>query len=246
MFFIDDVFGIVYDFCFCWLFSAHTNVSMNSWKLTFLFSRVLSTCTSFSVTHTRRLFSFFLLKLFSVQCSKSACPIRYSITSSLCACSWSSGIFVSPFLRVLYSVHFSMSGGFGVSIMGSLLNMACQARGYISYDAYLKSDFWNTQRSRFLKSRCHCCSYTRELQLHHINYKRITRERPSDLVTLCRDCHVRAHELIKEGKAKLINAHNILEKGTSKVHASPLYKNQMYKFEVESEVRQGLIRWGGI
>lgn len=134
----------------------------------------------------------------------------------------------------------------GVSNMGTLLNMACQARGYINYDAYLKSDFWNTQRNRFLKSRCHCCSYTRELQLHHINYKRITRERASDLITLCRDCHIKAHELIKEGKAKLSDAHKILEKGTSKIHASPLYKSQMYRFEVESEVKQGLIRWGEI
>lgn len=110
---IDDVFLIVHDFCNSWLVFVHTNVSMNSWKLTFLFSRVLITCTSFSVTHTSRLFSFFLLKLFSVQCSKSACPMRYSITSSLCACNWSSCILVSPFLVVLYVVHFSMSVGFG-------------------------------------------------------------------------------------------------------------------------------------
>lgn len=77
---------------------------MNSLKLTVLFSSVLMTRTSFSVMHTMRLFSVFLLKLFSVHWSKSSWLIRYSMISSLCACSWSSCISVSPVSVWLFGV----------------------------------------------------------------------------------------------------------------------------------------------
>lgn len=72
----------------------------------------------------------------------------------------------------------------------------------MNYKKYLKSPHWKDVRKRFYASefysgRCECC-FDRNvpLQVHHKSYKRLGRERLSDLVALCGDCHKKTHEIV--------------------------------------------------
>ena len=66
-----------------------------------------------------------------------------------------------------------------------------------SYKAYIASKHWK----RFKRSieakrgkRCELCGNASDyLDLHHLNYRRLGCELPSDVRLLCRDCHEAAH-----------------------------------------------------
>lgn len=69
------------------------------------------------------------------------------------------------------------------------------------YAEYLKSDKWKRKRAAALKSagnRCRDCGSTSHLQVHHLTYARIGRERKTDLIVLCRSCHERRHHIKHE------------------------------------------------
>lgn len=63
---------------------------------------------------------------------------------------------------------------------------------------YLKTDHWKVMRSA-AKSRdnykCVECESTAKLEVHHLTYENIGKERLEDLITLCQPCHVRADRL---------------------------------------------------
>ena len=64
------------------------------------------------------------------------------------------------------------------------------------YRQYLQSARWRAkreQRKAIDKWACVKCGETYGLQVHHLTYERRGRERMSDLVTLCEDCHRRVH-----------------------------------------------------
>lgn len=45
------------------------------------------------------------------------------------------------------------------------------------------------------KAKCAVCGKeSSNVQLHHISYKHLGNERPSDLVVLCAECHEKVHE----------------------------------------------------
>jgi hypothetical protein len=61
---------------------------------------------------------------------------------------------------------------------------------------YLKSEHWHELRSRALEThgrKCHNCSATRKLDVHHIRYSSIYDVEVTDLQILCRTCHDKAH-----------------------------------------------------
>jgi len=64
------------------------------------------------------------------------------------------------------------------------------------YRAYLRSDTWKRVRTGAIsaaRNRCQECGYSgRRLQVHHLNYANLGRERPQDLRVLCPNCHVAA------------------------------------------------------
>jgi hypothetical protein len=69
-------------------------------------------------------------------------------------------------------------------------------RGQLSrYVLYLRSAEWKAKRAAVLKrdKKCRSCGSTRKLQVHHLTYERIYRERLTDLTTLCEGCHRRVH-----------------------------------------------------
>lgn len=52
------------------------------------------------------------------------------------------------------------------------------------------------------------------VQVHHVTYVRLGRERPEDIVGLCDDCHYGAHALVNAG-ASLFTSVNDLERMSS-------------------------------
>lgn len=60
------------------------------------------------------------------------------------------------------------------------------------YKDYLQSKRWLRLRAAVFKRdgyRCVICNSNQDLQCHHRTYKRIFKERMSDLTTLCGSCH---------------------------------------------------------
>ena len=71
-------------------------------------------------------------------------------------------------------------------------------RYQIAYrDGYLQSDHWQEVRKRKLKQagyKCEACGEKVKLDIHHLTYERLGKERLDDLQALCRDCHVKAEK----------------------------------------------------
>ena len=69
--------------------------------------------------------------------------------------------------------------------------------GYRTYAEYIaESPWWRRVREDALdraNRRCQLCAAQGFLNVHHNNYDRIGRERPSDVIALCRDCHAQHH-----------------------------------------------------
>jgi 5-methylcytosine-specific restriction endonuclease McrA len=67
---------------------------------------------------------------------------------------------------------------------------------------YLRGAEWQRLRFEALELadyKCQLCGrQNRVLDVHHNTYRRVGRERVSDLVVLCRDCHYRYHEATRE------------------------------------------------
>ena len=65
-----------------------------------------------------------------------------------------------------------------------------------TYRRYRKSKRWQTKRRTILKRagyKCRKCGRRAATQVHHETYKRIGRERLSDLTAVCGGCHKRIH-----------------------------------------------------
>jgi 5-methylcytosine-specific restriction endonuclease McrA len=85
-----------------------------------------------------------------------------------------------------------------VSDKPSYLDVMAQAIGFKTYEAYLQSPHWKRLRRRVLERdqcRCRRCNSKTRLQIHHLTYIRIGKELLEDLLTLCNDCHKRAHNI---------------------------------------------------
>lgn len=86
--------------------------------------------------------------------------------------------------------------------------ICCNDTGEIcfGYKNYLKSQHWSLMRSRIIQSHPYCeiCkSSEKPLQVHHLSYKRLGKEKNSDLTPLCDECHAAVHKMEKADVAKL-------------------------------------------
>jgi len=62
-------------------------------------------------------------------------------------------------------------------------------------EGYLQSAHWQEVRKRKLKQagyKCEACGAKVKLDIHHLTYQRLGKERLSDLQALCRSCHRKA------------------------------------------------------
>lgn len=64
------------------------------------------------------------------------------------------------------------------------------------YRRYLRSARWRETRLHAVRRagfRCKRCGAGGRLDVHHLSYVRVGRERPDDLTVLCRECHRAEH-----------------------------------------------------
>jgi phage terminase large subunit GpA-like protein len=73
------------------------------------------------------------------------------------------------------------------------------------YEAVLESDAWHErrrERAARTNGTCERCGAGGILQLHHLTYERLGRERDSDLELLCPTCHEEADQERREETAQ--------------------------------------------
>ena len=72
----------------------------------------------------------------------------------------------------------------------------------MDYQEYLNTKHWQRVRKRALKragNRCQVCGRADNLNVHHNNYDRVSKERKADVVVLCRACHRLYHGIMPRG-----------------------------------------------
>ena len=76
----------------------------------------------------------------------------------------------------------------------------------LTYAEYLKTDRWKQKRLKVLKRakyKCEICKINQAWQVHHKNYKRIFKEKLTDLIAVCETCHKGEHNLLTEEEIEL-------------------------------------------
>lgn len=80
---------------------------------------------------------------------------------------------------------------------------------------YLNSEHWKAfRRFYFAKKKpkvCDFCKLKKKLDLHHVTYERIGREKIGDVVAICRSCHDEIHALFD------VNRNKGLQSATDKI-----------------------------
>lgn len=74
--------------------------------------------------------------------------------------------------------------------------MSYRRRHSLLYLRYLRSPLWRLRRRIWILragGRCERCGSRRRLTIHHRSYRRLGRERRSDIAVLCSPCHRAAH-----------------------------------------------------
>lgn len=90
------------------------------------------------------------------------------------------------------------------------------------YHAYIRSPEWQAVKQRYRASRlpqdCLRCGSSENIELHHRSYRRLGRERLSDIVPLCRDCHRRLHHARNDRRSVSLwgFAKRFVRKGTTR------------------------------
>lgn len=65
------------------------------------------------------------------------------------------------------------------------------------YCRYLHSKWWKKRKEQALKAAnytCQICGSQVDLQVHHLNYENLGREKDNDLLVACEVCHIKRHE----------------------------------------------------
>jgi hypothetical protein len=65
-----------------------------------------------------------------------------------------------------------------------------------SYKAYMNSLEWKRKSQKIMRRdswTCRYCGSRESLQVHHLTYERLYKEKPCDLITLCEECHLMQH-----------------------------------------------------
>lgn len=87
--------------------------------------------------------------------------------------------------------------------------------GYSNYDEYLKSDHWKEIKEQYKNSdfpqHCLVC-HNDKYVLHHRSYVRLGDESLYDFVPLCKNCHQKVHNYLKENKIDISATHVAIRK----------------------------------
>lgn len=104
-----------------------------------------------------------------------------------------------------------------------------------AYKKYLMSEYWQSLRKEILEkdhNRCVICGRKENLNVHHLTYDHLgdkDKER-LDLVTLCRDCHKRVHDLYdnyeirRDLEQRLYNANKAQQQAIADIWIDALFQ----------------------
>jgi hypothetical protein len=104
--------------------------------------------------------------------------------------------------------------------------------GFETHAEYWQCDHWKSFKKTYYETHkkiCFHCHSDRRVTLHHTTYDRLGTELEKDVVPLCWWCHSKAHELIKEGKTYLQEAHLHLDGSLPTRKGKKKQKNNKYK-----------------
>ena len=79
-------------------------------------------------------------------------------------------------------------------------------RNKYTYTSYISSPIWKNKRESILKRdkhQCQTCMGKESLQVHHKTYDRLFKEKQSDLITLCSECHDAITNVFRERRYEL-------------------------------------------
>lgn len=104
------------------------------------------------------------------------------------------------------SLEHGPSGSFRQAVLNKLKKHQRGAASNLSnkqlYQLYLQTSYWAGVRRRMLATageKCMRCPNRFGLQVHHLSYDRVGREKDVDLLVLCRNCHMNEHHLPVKG-----------------------------------------------
>ena len=113
------------------------------------------------------------------------------------------------------------------------------------YNKYLQSKEWQQLKQKLIDKRgrtCQCCGKdltNQTVDVHHLTYKNIFREKEEDLQLVCRPCHTVLHpEKKRRGASKKARVYST-EKPPAKVKR-PKSKPQRFTSVVEMQQERGL------
>ena len=106
----------------------------------------------------------------------------------------------------------------------------------MDYKNYLKSKHWISVKEKYKNSKlnkncCYCCNSKKNLQLHHKTYKRLYKEKLTDLIYLCDKCHTQVHLLLIKSNSQKVNLWNCSKKYKKKINnlKKKKHKNKIKK-----------------
>lgn len=84
----------------------------------------------------------------------------------------------------------------------------------MNYHDFIKSPYWRYVRKIILTrdgNKCTKCNAPHKLEAHHLTYKNHFNEHNhlEDLITLCKSCHEKEHEVLNKKKEELYSQYNI-------------------------------------
>lgn len=89
---------------------------------------------------------------------------------------------------------------------GTTLEQRLNALGFVTYDEYLESSYWDDARIRWqlagMPEECLICNRP-DYNLHHRSYERVGEEPVGHLVALCDPHHYEVHRLLKNRRPKV-------------------------------------------
>lgn len=130
-------------------------------------------------------------------------------------------------------------------------NDRLQELGYNSYDDYLHSKHWYVLSKRYYASKhaprnaggsVHCafCECT-EVELHHVTYARLGKERLADLRAVCRKHHAEIHERRQAGislrKASKLRPLAHIERASKKSKHKPRQRRMDKRYRIDTPDR---------
>lgn len=112
----------------------------------------------------------------------------------------------------------------------------------MTYRNYLNSTHWREIKAKIYATghrRCAICGVDYGLNVHHMTYESLNKERFIDLLVLCSTCHRKHHQgIISEEDLKFISSHRKMFKQPTDYHMKKRLKKKKNRSVYKSKQRR--------